>query len=462
MNLKNRIRAARRVLFSSQWANKFNQAFFSFLGGGYTSYDDNAQTYISKGFNTNPFVYSVVNQIATKVSSIPFHIKKVEDPTSKKQINNLIKATNYNLSGLQQIKLKELKTKAYKEGFLDIPLERPNPLQTWQEFMELYEVFMKVVGNVYIYLLSPEFGTNKGEPSAWYLLPSHLTQIVLKENTSLHGIDSPVDHYIMTQGNQYVEFKAKNIVHIKYANPNYDQNGSHLYGAAPMRSVLKNIQSSNEALSLNVQTMKNGGAYGFFYADSATPLTEPQAAAFKQKLDEMAASPDKLSKIAASSIKMGFQRMSLTADELKPFDYLSFDLKQICNALGWDDKLLNSDAGAKFDNYTEAPKIALIRSVVPDLKLFEEAVNNEILPRYKGYKGSEWCFDISELPEMQTDMNSLVEWTTKLKDKALMTGNQALGAIGLPESDNPLMDKLTTNEDLMTLEQSLEDFPTVE
>ena len=327
--------------------------------------------------------------------------------------------------------------------------------------MELYEVFIKSTGNVYIYLLSPDNGLNKGEPMAWYLLPSHLMQIVVKKDVDYNGIDSPISHYILTEGEQFINFEKKNVIHIKYANPNYDQEGSHLYGQAPLRAMLRNIQSSNEAIDLNNKTLLSGGAFGLIHSKGNTPLTEPQAKGLKDRLLEMDSNTGRLGKLAGVSAEVGFTRLSLTSDELKPFDFLNFDLKQICNALGWDDKLMGNDSGAKYDNYISAQKKVLIGSVLPDLKLLEQAINSEILPRYKKYKGSIWEFDISELPEMQTNMTELVDWSTKLKDKGAMTGNEVRIACKLPKSDNALMDEYTTIDDLMTLEQSLEDLPTV-
>ena len=461
MNFKQRLKLAGNLVLGRGSSNLYNSAFFKWVGLGFSSYDANGKTYVDKGFNQNPFVYSVVNQIATKASSIPSLIKKVDDSRAKQKIDSLLTATKYNLSPTQKLRLSKLNTKAYSDNLKEKPIDRPNPLQTWKEFIELYEVFLKVTGNAYIYLASPDSGLNKGEPIAWYLLPSHLMQIVLKEEPDMLTTESPVSHYILIEGNQFVKFPAEDVVHIKYANPNFDMTGSHLYGLSPLRSALKNMQSSNLGLDLNIKTLQNGGAYGFFYADSPTPLTEAQGKAFKERLEDMSNNPDKLSKIAASSIKMGFQRMSLTSDELKPFDFLSFDLKQICAVFGWDDKLMGNDAGAKYDNYLSAQKKCLIGSILPDLKLLEDAINNEILPRYKGYDNCEWSFDISELPEMQQNMTELSEWTTRFKDKGIMTGNEVRTAAGLPKSDDPIMDKLTTNEDLLTLEQSLDDLPTV-
>ena len=198
------------------------------------------------------------------------------------------------------------------------------------------------------------------------------------------GLESPIDHYILTEGNQYAKFEFKDVVHIKYSNPNYDQQGSHLYGQSPLRAALRNIQSSNESIDLNIKTLQSGGAFGLIHSKGQNALTDTQAKTLKERLKEMDNDPSRLAKLTGVSAEIGFTRLSLTSDELKPFDYLSFDLKQICNVLGWDDKLMNNDEGAKYDNYTLAAKRVLLNSLMPDLKLLEEAINNEILPRYKG------------------------------------------------------------------------------
>jgi len=458
MRLRERIRLAAGAFFG----NKFNQAFFKLIGGGLTSYDDNQKTYIDKGYNLNPFVYSVVNQIATKAGSIPFYIKEIEDAKSKSKIDNLIKASNHDLSPQQYLKKLTLENKAYANDYKDLPLERPNPFQTWFEFISLFETFIKCTGNIYIYLLSPEEGVNAGKPIAWYLLPSHLMQIVLKTDVNMIGIESPIDHYILTEGNQYTKFDFKDVVHIKYSNPNYDQQGSHLYGQSPLRANLRNIQSSNESIDLNIKTLQSGGAFGLIHSKGQNALTDTQAKALKERLKEMDNDPSRLAKLTGVSAEIGFTRLSLTSDELKPFDYLSFDLKQVCNVLGWDDKLMNNDEGAKYDNYTLAAKRVLLNSLMPDLKLLEEAINNEILPRYKGYDKSCWMFDISDLPEMQQDMVQLVSWAKDMVDRGVITRNEARLLLKFIISEDSNMDEFTVSSDIMTLEQSLEDFPTVE
>ena len=172
--------------------NLFNRAFFKYLGGGYTSYDTNAKSYIENGYNVNPDVYSIVQAMANKSSAIPFYVKEIEDKEALKGLKRLTKANKHDPTFQQKIKQTQLKVKAYKEDEIPLPLKRPNPSQTWTEFIALYKTFLKTTGNVYQYDLKPEEGKNAGQPIATYLLPSHMMQIIVKDNADMLDVESPV------------------------------------------------------------------------------------------------------------------------------------------------------------------------------------------------------------------------------------------------------------------------------
>ena len=436
-------------------SNKYNEAFFSWLGGGGAQYDTDGATYVEKGYNINPIVFSVVRQQAVKTCSIPYYIKKIEDKDAKKKLDVLLKATNDNLTPQQQVKKSVLSTKAYNEEMLEMPLEQPNPLQTWSEFHDLYKTFLALTGNVYLYMLKPEEGMNAGTPIAIYILPSHQVEIVLKKQPNMLGIESPVDHYILIEGKQYVEFSADCIIHIKDSNPNFDNDGSHLYGQSRLRAGLKNLTSSNKALDLNIKTMQSGGAFGFVHGTN-TPLTPEQAVELKDRLVEMNKSEEDLAKISGMSGELAFTRISLTTDELKPFDFLSFDQKQICNILGWDDKLLNNDSGAKYDNVESARKRVVTDNIQPDLLKLQEALNSEFLPLFKGYENTVLIYDVSELPEMQQDTKTMVEWATSLLDRGVLNRNEVRDIVTFAKIDDANMEVYTVANDLLTLDEAIE------
>jgi len=431
--------------------NKFNEAFL--FGGEYTPYDTSAKSYIEQGYNINPLVFSMITQMSNKTASVPFYIKEIEDKNAQRKLTQLMDSTKGNLSMTQRLKFTKLITKAYSKEDKPFPMERPNVNQTWTEWIALYKTFIKTTGNVYIYCLAPEDGVNKGKPVQVYLLPSHLMQIVVKDNVDFLTSENPVKEYILTEGASYIEFDAEKVIHIKYSNPNYDENGAHLYGMSPLRAALKNIQNSNTGLDLNIKTLKSGGAFGLIHAKS-TPLTEDQAKSIKDRLLEMDSSPDRLSKIAGVSAEVGFTRLSLTSDELKPFDYLAFDRQQIADCLIWE--LVDGNRGDFGGTIEQLRKQRVTDNIQPDLKLLTQALNEQFLPRFKGYENAEIIFDIMELPEMQTDVKELTEWLNTALDRGVINRNEYRNAIHYLEVDEEDMTRFTVTNDIISLEEALD------
>lgn len=395
-----------RIVNSILPQNAFNKAFYEFLGNGYTNYDYNNKTYLEKGYNINPDVYACINKASIKTASVPYSIKEIEDKKSYFKLKQLDGYNDINTL-IKRIKLEQ---KAYQEKEIAFPLENPNPTQTWADIISLFKTYIKITGNYYLYIMSPKEGMNKGVPMLVYALPAHLMQIVLKDNASMLTSENPIDYYMLIEGNQYIKFDASDIIHVKYPNPNFDMQGAHLYGQSPLRAALRNINSQNSAIDNNIKTLQSGGAYGFLYGKT-TPLTQDQANSLKERLIEMDKDTGRLGKIAGASSEVGFQRISLTTDELKPFDYLGWDRKTICNVLNFPDELLNNDGKASLGSTDtmQARKQLITDDIQPDLVLLQNSLNKEFLPRFKGYENTVIEWDITELPEMQTDIKEMAE-----------------------------------------------------
>lgn len=422
-------------------ADKWYDAFLSYLGFGWTSYDPQRPTYVSKGYQANGDVYSIINQIATKGSSVPFCVKKVKD--RNKQFQFQYQRKSLLSGGLPELmKFHQLKAAAYEEEIeLKLPIDRPNPLQTWSEFIALYLTFLSLDGNAYIYKARPDMGPNKGKPMHLYLLPSHLIQIVVKKTYAAVGFDtSPIDHYMLINGDRYHDFKESDVIHVNYPNPNYDLNGSQLYGQSPLRAVLKEMQASNEGNDNNIRMQRSGGAIGLIFGKNGAALEEDQAAALKKRLVEMRADISQLAQIAPISTEVGFIPITLDNQKLMPFEAQKYAQKKIANALNWSDKLLNNDDGAKYDNLKIAYKDAILNKLVPDLNMLEEAFNSKWLPEFKGdYIGSRFYFQYEELPEMSENMEELSKWIMPLLLQGVVNKEEVRRIFNFEPTEDPDM-----------------------
>lgn len=406
-----------------KYENLVNKSFFQFIGGQKAQYDYKDETYLKKGYATNPDVFAVINQMCDKTKAVPYAVKKIKDNVGYRKLHSLKTATNGRYSIKQLADALILERKAYEDKEINFPLERPNPNQTWADIHVLYKLFFRVTGNAYLYMAWPDEGKNAGVPQLLYVLPSHKMTIVLKKDADLLYDENPIDYYMLRDGDQNIKFPAEQIIHIKTANFNFDLNGSHLYGLSPIKALLRNIESSNEALNNNVKTMINSGVFGFFSGKNE-PLTQDQVAQMKIKLHEMDKDPGRLSRIAGFSLPLEFTKMSLNTDELQPFEFLKHDQKAICNVLGWSDALLNNDDGGKYDKQKEERKRVVTDNIQPDLILFDQAMTEKFIKRFQGYENCVLEHDITELPEMQEDFKMMLEWM----EKAYYTPNEIRAA----------------------------------
>src|SRR6056297_2953463 len=436
--------------------NKFNRAFLSRFGAEASNYDQNNINYLEKGYNINSFIYSIISKQSTKTSSIPYYVKSIIDDNNKKKLDNIFYSTKQDLTPLQRLQCKKLESKAYSEDYMNLPLERPNATQTWREFHYLYKTFLKITGNVFIYEVSPDEGLNAKVPKGVYILPSQYIEIITKKNPEkLMPYENPIDHYELWYGSENIKFSAEKVYHIKYSNPNFDEQGKSLYGFSPLRACLRNIYSSNSAIDSNIKTLLNNGAFGFIFGKNAD-FKENQAKELRERLIEMDDSPERLAKITTLSSEIGFQRINLTTDELKPFEYLDFDQKQIASCLNYPNVLLNNDKGAKYDNVKQFRKQVITDDIKPDLMLLEEGFWGMFLKKFKGYDKTCIVYDVSELPEMQEDTEKLVEWSAKLLDRGVINRNDLRELVHFEKLDDDSMNEYTVNNVLLTLEESVE------
>ena len=412
--------------------NYFNEVLYKLLGGNTTTYNSTFEILMTKGYGENPDVNAIINQMASKSTAVPYLIKPIEDEKAYKKLKRFPNNPTY----LQLKSIDKLKAEAFKDNEQPMPLEKPNPNQTWEEIIYLFKIYLKVCGNVYFYRMT----SLMGEPLGLYILPSHWVQIVLKKQASTLNNESPIDYYILEQVNSSVKFEADSIIHIKRSNPFYNKNGSHLYGYSELMAAIRNINSSNSGIDNNVKTMQNSGIYGFIHAgDGQSPLTPEQGDSLKERLVEMDNKNGRLSNIAGASHKLGFTRISLTTNELQPFAFLANDRRTLCNCLNWPIDLLNeerSGTGFGVDGVIEARKRSVTDNIKPDLDLLAEYLTKEFIQKFKKYENSVLEFDISELPEMQTDTSKMIEWMVK----APLTLNEIREAINYQPIEDENMD----------------------
>lgn len=433
--------------FKATIVNKVNMLYFQNIGGGEVPVDFKNTWAIDIAFMQNPDVYAVLMQMASKTATVPYYVKQIESEDQYKRFQNEKKLLSPNLQGLLNYKRKELKAFS-QTNYKPIPLENPNPLMNWGEFLQLSKIYLRACGNVFWYVLRNE----QNKPLAIYVLPSHLMQIKLKPNAFNLSLENPVLGYELLYNQNNIPFGSDEVIHLKMPNPVWTFDASQLYGRSPLAAAYLNVNNQNEANKHLHKMFRSSGAFGFIFAKGEA-LTPDQAEQFKERIQEMDMNKDRMAKISALGKEIGFQRISLANDELQPWEALKWDRKTICNVLGWQDELLNNDGQASLSSNEAqtARKIVITDNIHPDLILFEEALNRYFIKDFKGYEKYKLCFDVSELPEMQEDIKMLVDWA---KD-APITNNELRALLKFDLSEEEGMDDIFISRSKIRLAEAM-------
>ena len=156
--------------------NALNYALYKLTGDMVYLMPADIDSYINNGYKANVHVYSVVNAIANRANGIPLQFEQNE-------------------------KIKE------NAKVLDL-LKRPNPMQSWDDFLKAAIIWNRLTGNCYIYKIAPDNGLNAGKPVELWLLPAHLVEIVSG------GITAPIKGYRIRLGaGVYRDIPAEQVIH---------------------------------------------------------------------------------------------------------------------------------------------------------------------------------------------------------------------------------------------------------
>lgn len=443
MNRWERIKAATSMLFAgaTTWSNAFNRALYSFFTGLWFTLDDNKETYIREGYQRNADVYSVVSLISRKASLAPFRLYKVTDKKAFNEYQMHTKAQNHKEAQKYRKKALEL----VEDHPLEKLLMRPNEAQGMQQFMESQYGFLLLTGDSYIYGQGPgDDSPNYGKYSELQTLPAQYVRIVGG------GWQQPVLGYRMIIGNQQVAFEAKEVLHIKYFNPEYGIDGRQLYGQSPLRALLNTINASNSADKARTKAFQNGGTAGLISSKTEQlPMSPEQISDIQETINKKIKGPENSNNLIATNGIIDFKQIGMSPVDLQILESLAVDRERICNAYGVDPIIFSTDS-ATYNNKREAFRSLIMNVIVPLLNLYRDEFNRWLTTAYDE-KGTDYYldYDLSVYPELKDDIKTQAD---ALNTMWWMTPNQRLEEQGKPKSSNPLMDEYYVPTSLQPLE----------
>jgi len=153
--------------------------------------------------------------------------------------------------------------------------------------------------------------------------------------------------------------------------------------------------------------------------------------------------------VTASDVK--WTEMGLNAVDLQILEMEQADLRHICNIYGVQSQLLNDPENKTYNNQQDARKALMLNVVLPELNMLRDELNRWWIPGFG--ENLYFDYDIQAIPELQEDLDKLVDHLTSAW---WVTGNEKRSAMGYDESDDPLMDQFLIPAGLMPMNTQLD------
>jgi phage portal protein BeeE len=432
-------------------ANLYNQNVFGWIGNNQVvlDFEDKAK-FVDQGFQKNADVYTCIDIISKKVAECAYALYEIKDGVTKKDLKiyeNMSMAEGASAK-MRTLQLKEqMFNQVESNPILDL-LAKPNPLQTYEEWMTDLAGFYLCTGDGYI------FGNGKDEAmtekqiwSQLYCLPSQFVEIISG------GMFEPIKGYGLTS--IYIDeipLPANQVAHFKSFNPDFTLTGAQLYGQSPIKAIYRNVLKENEGDNELLKQIRNGGAMGFISPDgNGAALTKDQMNLLKEKIVDAKRGESLMDRIFPSSGPLKWTQIGLPSTDLQLIESLNIDTKKIYTAFHVPIQFSGSESASTDNNMGWASKQLIYNATAPLSRKIRDAINKFVCEPYAKAYGKKYYFDFdfSSYPEMQEDMQKLTEW---LANSYWITPDEKRIAQGYDKISTPEMERVYVPANLVPIE----------
>lgn len=319
-------------------------------------------------------------------------------------------------------------------------LTKPNPLQSWSEFLTLSDVYRQVYGEVFIYAVVP-VGYNISDASAlWAINPALIDVRITGKMYEQSDASDIIEGYYLNQGGTSKELDRGCILHIRDVSPNINFSNLEVRGESRLvglKNVIKNIIQAEEAIyALN----KDRGAQGMLINKSSDkaghiPLTQSEKNEIQREYKLRYGVGVGQDKVLITNADLQWQQMSFNVKDLMLFEGIDSNIQRLADALDYPYELISSGKGVTYANKLEAKRDYYQNNIIPLAKYYAEAFSN-----FFGLTKDSIYIDFSSVEclrkseqERADELNRLNQAFQIAKNNGVISRTEWRIALGMPE-----------------------------
>lgn len=313
------------------------------------------------GFERNPYVFSCVNLRAGSVSSVP--------PIVYDHAGNEVTSQEHPLLKL---------------------LARPNPKQSWAQFVGQIETYLGINGNAYIYPIRTHFS---GIAELWVFSSAEVTP--MRTNNKFE----PVSSWILNFGNETRTVEPDGLIHIKLNN-----SSDKLFGISPMYVARINVEMQNAAGVWNKSTLENGARPSMILRTKGN-LSKLQRKILKDEMRGSYQGAENQSNVMVVPEEIEAIPNGFTAVEMDFVEGMTMNSRAICVAYNVPSELVGDVANKTYANLAEARSQYAKSCILPELELIYSELAHYLLPYYEDV--ADLTYDVAKVQDLSGDQTSM-------------------------------------------------------
>ena len=293
-------------------------------------------------------------------------------------------------------------------------LDRVNPWYTRGQLWRATETYLSLWGSAF-------WALERDDAGGWELWPLRPDRVRV-----LPDREKYVRGFVYMGNLGPVAYTANEMIWIRYFNPLEEH-----AGLSPMAPLRLSVDMGMDATRFNRNFFKNSAQPDLIFTTEET-MSDEEVDEFYERWEKRYKGPGNAHRPAIANFIKDIKTLGMSHREMEFIQGLRWSLEDVSRTYGVPMPLLSDFQRATFSNVNAAERLFWRNTMVPEMVLLVEQLNQKLLPLL-GYPNLRLEFDLSSVEALREDQMARVDRDVKLLDRGVLTINEVRRRHNLPD-----------------------------
>ena len=302
----------------------------------------------------------------------------------------------------------------YRDAGSDDPvtrlLQRPNEVWTQGQLLRATETYLALWGSAF-WGIERDSAGNASE--LWPLRPDRV-RIIPDRNRHVRG-------FVYEDGGERAAYLPQEIVWFRHINP-----ADEFLGMSSLSPARLAVDMGEEALSFNRSFFRNSTMPSDLAITTEETPTEDEVSEFYARWESRFRGSGKAHRPVLLSRGMDAKHLGISQKDMEFTQALRWSVEEVARAFGVPKVFLGQLEDATLSNVETLERYLWRNTVVPELRLIEQAINSSVTPLFESFPGQRRVeFDLGDIEALKESENDRVDREVKLVAAGIITVDEA-------------------------------------